>query len=156
MSRFGVPNPAAAQRVFTDAPLRELQPFGIIAQFGGKPRGPQRNAARHGLLHVRVSGKLLLTLPQCQRIEGIGHGRRPLAQGFRGVAHVQPQGGQHLIVARAARMQASARRTDARREQILDRGLTIFIFQADVPLPRRVLIADRSQRLANQGEILGR
>jgi hypothetical protein len=53
-------------------------------------------------------------------------------------------------------MQASARRTDARREQILDRGLTIFIFQGDVPLPRRVLIADRRQRLANRREILGR
>ncbi len=42
-------------------------------------------------------------------------------------------------------MQAAAGRADARREQILDGGLTILLLERDAPLPLRVLLADGRQ-----------
>ena len=47
-----------SQGVLADAPLRGCRALGIVAHFRGKSESPQRDAARHGLLHVGVAGKL--------------------------------------------------------------------------------------------------
>ena len=45
------------QGVLADAPLCQRKALGIVAQFRGKSLSPERDAARHGLLHVGVAGK---------------------------------------------------------------------------------------------------
>ena len=70
-------------------------------------------------------------------------------QRLRRIAQVQPQRGEHLIVARAARVQASAGGADALRQPILDGGLAILLFERDAPLAARMLLADGCERVAN-------
>ena len=73
-----------------------------------------------------------------------------------GIAQVQPQRREHLIVARAAGMQAAAAGTDARGQQILDGGLAIFLLERNAPVAARVFLADGRQSLADRREILRR
>ena len=142
-----------SKRVLADAPLRERETFGIVANFRGESLRPQRDRARHGLLHMGVAGQRHGAVARGQRFERIRHRRRAAPQFLGGIAQVQAQGGEHLIVARAAGMQAPAGRADARRQQILDRGLAILLFERDAPAPERMLLADGRQGLANRLEV---
>ena len=156
-SRFGVPYPAAEPRGFFAARrFASCKPFRIVADFGRKAERPQRHRARHGLLHVGVAGQRDRAVARRQSVERRRHRQRTVVQGLRRVAQVQAQRGEHLIVARAPGVQASAGRADSRRQQILDGRLAILLFERDAPFAARMLLADRLERLADRREIRGR
>jgi hypothetical protein len=149
-----VPYPAAEPSGFRDARrAAPASPAAIVTQLGGEPAGPQRDIARHRLLHVGVAGQHGGALAFRERVE-----RRRTA--FRGggelrarVEQVQPQRGQHLVVARTAKMHATAGGADARCQPLLEGGLAVLVREFDFPFARGMLIAERLQSGTNGREI---
>ncbi len=105
---------------------------------------------------MRVAGKLRSTVASDEFVERVGNAKRPGAQLFNCFAHVEPQCGEHLIVARTAGVQTPAGRADAFRQQILERGLTVFMLEAHLPFAARMRIADRDECIADLLQIIGR
>ena len=122
------------ERVLVDAAAHGAQARGVVAQLGGEPARPQRDAARHRLLHVCVARQLDIALPVGERIERGGDGLGALRQFLGGIAQVEAQRGEHLVVARAAEMHAPARCPDERGQPALERGLAVLVLQCDPPL----------------------
>ena len=106
------------------------------------PAGPQRHRARHRLLHVRVSGQWRVAFARAERIERIRDRARSRAELLDGIAQIETDRGQHLVVARATQMQAAAGRSDSLDQQILERCLAILLFQRHAPLAARMRSAD--------------
>ena len=75
------------------------------------------------------------------------------AKALHDVAQIEPQRRQHLVVARAAEVQPPATLTDARGEQVFERGLPVFLIERDMPLAALMRSSDLGQCFANQLEI---
>ena len=134
---IGEPRGAVAgrrsQRVLVDAAQDRAEPLGVVADLGRETPRPQRHRARHGLLHVRVAGQRGARLAPGERLERLGGRKRPGAQLPDALAQVQPQGGEHLVVARAPEVNARAGRAEARGEAPLERAVAVLVAELDVP-----------------------
>ena len=116
-------------------------PAASSRNLSGETAGPQRHRARHRLLHVGVAGQRDVAFARRQRVERSGATLpRPPRSSRDRVAQIEPQRGEHLVVARAAEMHAAAGGADARGEPLLERGLAVFVGELDLPLPGGVLV----------------
>jgi hypothetical protein len=66
-----------------------------------------------------------------------------------GVEQVEPERGQHLVIARTAEMHAPAGRADTRRQPPLERRLAVFVGELDLPVAGGMFRADRVEPFAN-------
>jgi hypothetical protein len=78
------------------------QALDVVANFGGEAAGPEADRTRHRLLHVRVTRQDDVALLLGQRLQRRGHAPGVVGQRFDGIAQVQPQCSQYLVIPRAA------------------------------------------------------
>jgi hypothetical protein len=142
-----------AERILLDAPVHALDAAGIVAQFGRVAAGPQADRARHRLLHVGVARQRRCALALRQAIERANDGVRAGIELIDRIAQIQPQGGEHLIVARAAEMDTPAGRSDARSEPAFQCRLAILVGELDVPQSTCMLLAERREPIAYELQI---
>jgi hypothetical protein len=95
-------------------------------------------------------------LARGEGLECGGHLERTGAQQRDRIAQVQPQGGEHLVIARTPEVDARPGSAAARGQVPLERGLTVLVGELDVPLAARVLGGERAERLAQRGEVARR
>ena len=131
----GAGDRARAERQRVGFLARRVEPRVIAAQRRGVAQQEVRHQHRHGAAHVRVR--------RHQRVAGplglIGERRddraQLLLQQRNAAAQVQPQIDRHLLVARAAGVQAAAGVADARDELALDEAVHVLVVAVD---PRRI------------------
>ena len=133
------------ERALRRAPVREPQALGVVAKFRGEAAGPERHRTRHRLLHVGVARQHRPAFARRERIERVGHRGRARAQLLDGVAQVEAQRREHLVVARAAEVHPPAGLANSRGKALLERGLPVFVGELDVPLAARVGCAEGEQ-----------
>ncbi len=92
-------------------------------------------------------------LSRGESIQGVRHVQSTGVQLLNGVAEVQANCRQHLIVTRATEVDASARRADPLRKALLESRLTVLVHQLDAPLAALVLLADRREPIADRGQV---
>ncbi len=92
-------------------------------------------------------------LSRGEPIQRIRHTQRCHVQFLDGIAQVQANRRQHLIIPRAAQVNAPTRRADPVREPLFEGGLTVLVYQLDPPLAAGVLLADRSESGADCGQV---
>ena len=126
--------------------MREPQALGVVVHLGGEALRPQRDARGHRLLHVRVAGQRDAGVPRREFVQRVDDRLGTGAQRLDDVAQVQPQRHEHLVVARAAEVDAPAERAELRRQQALERGLAVLVLERDAPLAARVRRADLLER----------
>ena len=102
-----------------------------------------------------VAGQHYATLAGGQPLERVGHRQRARLDRARGLEHVEPQGREHLIIARAAGMQAPAGGADPRRQTVLEGGLAILLIEGDAPAAGGMLGADGHERGLDGGQVCG-
>src|SRR5690606_36871087 len=123
-----------SERALADATLHLRERFGIVAQLGREAAGPQRNRARHRWLHVRVAGKRGVAFTGGEGTERRGGIENARSERLDGISQIQAQRREHLIVARASEMHSLARFADPRREQRLERRLSVLVLWRHAPL----------------------
>ncbi len=96
---------------------------------------------------MRVAGKGDRALALREPVECGGDGLGAQGELRQCLAHVQAQGGEHLVIARAAQMNARAGRANALGQASFECGLAILVAELDAPLPARVR---RRQRLESR------
>ena len=146
----GAGDRARAERQRVGFFARDLEPVMIAAQRGGVAQQEVRDQHRHGAAHVRVRRHQRVARPL--GLVGKRGDRRPqlLLQQRNAAAQVQPQVDRHLLVARAAGVQAAAGVADARDQLALDEAVHVLVVAVH---PRRILAAlleDRGQRVGNR------
>ncbi len=143
-----------AQRTLSRTALHEAQAFGIVANLCGEAARPQLDGARHRLLHVGVAGKRCVPLPLGQPVQSrsdVQGGRRELIDD---VTQVEPQRGQHLIVARTPKVNAAACRTDAVGKALLERSLAVLVRKLDAPGAALMLVRYDGQAGADRLQVV--
>ena len=144
-----------AERIFADASLHGAKARRIITQFCGKAARPQFHGAWHRLLHVGVARQRQIALARSEPCQRSGDRLGRFGQLQRCVAHVEAQCGQHLIVARTAKVHTPARGADERRESLLQRRLPVFIGQLDTPCALRMRRGERLEALLDSFAVGG-
>jgi len=145
-----------AEWISIDAPQHRLETGGIVTDLGGEALRPQRGRARHGLLHMRVAGQDGARFAFGERVERFRHLQRAGAEPRDGRAQIQPQGGKHLVVARASEVNALAECAEPCPQQTLECGLTVFIRKLDVPRAACMLGGESLEGATQRGQVLGR
>ena len=130
-------------------------PSRIVAYFGRKPARPERDTARHRLLHVRIARQRDRALALRQAVERLGDALGASRQVRHDVAQIEAQRREHLVVARPARVQTAAGRAQLLREPGLERGLAILELEGDPPLAARMRRTDLAQRVAYCSAVRG-
>jgi hypothetical protein len=125
----------------------------VIAQLAGEPFGPQFHRAGHGLLHVGVAGQRQRAFARGQRVQRFRDACGRRRQFLRHVQQIEPHGGEYLVVARTAEMHAATRRADARGQALLERSLSVFVGEFDLPLAGLVFRADGGEPVADGREV---
>src|SRR5882762_5763128 len=105
---------------------------------------------------MRIAREHRSSLARSQPIQRIDNMRSPCPQLLDGITQVQSDRGQHLVVARAPKMNAAARSPDSFGQALFQRRLAIFIFQRDVPFAASVFLAEGGQAEADYVQIVGR
>ncbi len=139
-----------AERVLVDAAQAGAEPQGVVAQLGRESSGPQRHRAGHRGLMVGVAGQRRRRLARRQLVERGGDGARALGERGHLVAQVEAQRRQHLVVARAAEVEARARFADRRGEAALERGVDVLVAELDLPVAGGMGGGERGQPVANR------
>src|SRR4051812_23273465 len=105
---------------------------------------------------MRVPWQHSVCLTPGQSIQRIGHLQRTACQVLNSITQIEPNRSQHLVIARAPQVYASAGSADPLGQAFFQRSLTILVFQADVPLAPGMLLAERSQPGSNLTQVLRR
>ena len=142
-----------AERVEVGASPGREQPGRVVAQLGGERPGPAGKRSRHRPLHVRVAGHDQRAPALGDRVERGGHAFRVAGERFQLVLQPQPQRGEHLVVARAAEVDAPARLPHRGRQPVLQGGVAVLLLERDPPLAARVRRADRRERALHGGVV---
>ena len=144
-----------AERALADTALHSAQACSVVAQFGGETARPERDRTRHRLLHVGVARERELALAVGERFERLRDGLRATGDVLGGVAQVEAQRREHLVVARAAKVHPPAGVADARRQPALERGLAVLIGELDPPSALGVRGGERFQPVLDGFEVGG-
>ena len=84
---------------------------------------------------MRVAGQRNVALAVRKQHYGVAQGADPRGQVVGRVEQVEPQRGQHLVVARPAEMQARTGVADRAREAALERRVYVLVLERNAPFP---------------------
>jgi hypothetical protein len=105
------------------------QPFRIVANFSHESASPRSHRARHRLLHVGVTRQRGIGLAGGEPIKRVNNVLGARAQLFDGVAQVQPNRSQHLIVSRTPQVYPAACCPNSLGQTLLQRRLPILVLE---------------------------
>lgn len=103
-----------------------------LEDFGFKTTGPEGNAGRHGLLEVGVSGDSDVDLLSSDCAQGVGRLVCTFADGFDGVAVVEAEGGENLVVAGSSEVDFAAKIAEFLGESVFDGGVAVLFFEGEL------------------------
>ena len=115
---------------------------------------PERDRGGHGALEVRVAGHQHVGVLLGEGAERPAEVGRSAAEVFEAVAQEETEGGQHLVVAGAARVDLLAGLAQPRCQELLDHCMAVLVFGADRDLPACRLLGQRIQPLLDAGPLL--
>jgi hypothetical protein len=142
------------ERVLVDAFLHGHQAGDSIGEAFAEGSAPQRNRRRHRMLHVRIPGELDVALSLCQvfdRGQEVFNATRKIE---RGVAQIQPQSRQHLVVTRPPQVQSAAGLTDVLCKPRFKRRMYVLVFERDLPFTFRKTLFERAETVADRVAII--
>ena len=130
-------------------------PCGVVAQLGREAAGPQRHRARHRLLHVGVAGERRSPPRAAARPSSAAATLAPPRRERRDrVAQIEPQRGEHLVVARAPEMDARAGLADPLPSAALSSAVWTSSSASSIRhSPAACAAAERREPVADRGEV---